>query len=272
MSFHKFLSYDPYLSFAEGQQGFQDKVFLRSDGSPCESWHGKNLDGKDYLSTIWRLGRDAYATIARKLGEQPSAEFFEATATEIRALEKELLPTIQTLIERGQLALHEDRDSPALGDLNDIADAPDGWFTEVYMRIIIPCVVSGVIAEAEAPDFESLLLAAAVLYVDDYIIAKQLARGADIAFELVATNIASAKLYRETIDAAKTAVSANGRRSANERHRSTNALKEKALAEWDREGSRYSGMAAFARHRHKIYEVTERTLYSWVQTHRKTKI
>lgn len=272
MSFHKFLSYDPYLSFAEGQHGFQDKVFLRSDGSPCESWYGKNLDGKDYLSTIWRLGRDAYATIARKLGEQPSVDFFEATAAEIRALEKELLPTIQALIERGQLALHEDRDSPAVDDLSAITDAPDGWLTEIYMRITIPCVVSGVIAEADAPDFESLLLAAAVLYIDDYIIAKQLANGADIAFDLIATNIASAKLYRETIDAAKSAVSANSRRSANERHKGTNALKEKALTEWDHEGSKYSGMAAFARHRHKTYEVTERTLYSWVQKHRKAQI
>ena len=124
MSFHRFQSFDPYLSFAEGQRGFQERIFIHPDGEPSECWYGKDKDGKGYLSSMWRIGRDAYATIAAKVGEQPTAEFFHETAIDIQELEKELLPTIQNLIESGKLALLEDRDSPPVADLCALTDAP----------------------------------------------------------------------------------------------------------------------------------------------------
>ncbi|HCA00440.1 MAG TPA: hypothetical protein DEO97_18835 [Pseudomonas sp.] len=273
MSFHRFQAFDPYLTFAEGERGFREKIFLQADGTPSETaWYGKSRDGKGYLSSMWRIGRDAYARVAERAGEQPTAGYFEEVASDIQKFERELAPELQRLVQSGTLKLQEDRDAEPITDLSAaIADAPDGWLTEVYMRIIMPGVVSRVVPEEEAPDFEGLLSAAAVLYLDDYIIANQIGRGVDIASELVMVNLTSAKLYRETVDAAKEAVSALGRRSASAAHKATNELKGRALSEWDQSGHTYSGMAAFARHRHKAYEVTERTLYGWVREHRKAK-
>ncbi|UPQ84771.1 hypothetical protein M0M42_10490 [Pseudomonas knackmussii] len=273
MSFHRFQAFDPYLTFAEGERGFREKIFLRADGTPSETaWYGESRDGKGYLSSMWRVGRDAYARVAAKAGEQPTAAYFEEVAADIQKLERDLAPEIQRLVQTGTLKLFEDRDAEPLTDLSAaIEDAPDGWLTEVFMRVVMTGVVSRVITEEETADFEGLLSAAAVLYLDDYIIANQIGRGVDIASELVMVNFTSAKLYRETVDAAKEAVSAVGRRSASAAHKATNALKGKALSEWDQSGHTYSGMAAFARHRHKAYEVTERTLYGWVREHRRAK-
>ena len=59
--------------------------------------------------------------------------------------------------------------------------------------------------------------------------------------------------------------------AASARHKDTNAQKAEALSEWDCIGHTFSGMAAFARHKHKNYQVTERTLYGWVRDHRKAQ-
>lgn len=56
------------------------------------------------------------------------------------------------------------------------------------------------------------------------------------------------------------------------RHKDTTEQKGPALAEWDANGQKYSSAASFARHRHKTYGITERTLYGWVRDHRKTNI
>ncbi|WP_314020187.1 hypothetical protein [Stutzerimonas degradans] len=68
---------------------------------------------------------------------------------------------------------------------------------------------------------------------------------------------------------AKKKVSLAARRAASARHKDTNQQRLAALAEWDVSGENYSGMAAFARHRHKAFGVTENTLYRWVRDHRK---
>lgn len=70
---------------------------------------------------------------------------------------------------------------------------------------------------------------------------------------------------------AKKKVSLAARRAADARHKDTNRQRLAALEEWDASGENYSGMAAFARHRHKTYGINERTLYSWVRDHRKAK-
>ncbi|HBN8473779.1 hypothetical protein ACM75G_06355 [Pseudomonas aeruginosa] len=273
MGFHRFMTFDPFLTFAEGERGFLEKIFLCADGSPTEAaWYGKEHDGKGYLSSLWRIGRDAYSSITEKLGEQPSTAFFEATAKNIQELEKELVPVLQNLVESDVLHLLEERDDPPVTDIRRvIEDAPDGWLTEVYMRIVMPSVVSGDIAEEDAPDFEELLLVTAVMYLDDCIIADQVGRAKDDAFELVSVNVASAKLYRQSIIAAKEALSAAGRRSASARHQTTNKQKNAALREWVEYGEKVSSMAAFARARHKDFGVTERTLYGWIRSHRKAK-
>lgn len=272
MSFYGFMAFDPYLSFAEGERGFREKIFLRADGTPTATWYDVRHDGKGYLSSLWRIGRDAYATITEREGWQPSRAYFKEAAAHIRELEKDFAPQVQRLIDDGQLTLFEDRDSPAVTDLaRTLEDAPDGWLLEVFMRIVRPSVVSGHIAEDDLPDFELLLLIVAILYLDYYIIAENLdAADLDVFSELVQVNIASAKLYRETVNTVNEAVSALGRRSAKARHAPTNQQKAAALAAWDAHGANVSSMAAFARTRHKEFGVTERTLYEWVRDHRKT--
>lgn len=64
---------------------------------------------------------------------------------------------------------------------------------------------------------------------------------------------------------AKKKVSLAARKAAIARHKEHHDGKASALAEWDANGDSYSSLAAFARHRHKAYEVTERTLYEWVR-------
>lgn len=273
MSFRGFQTFDPYLSFAEGERGYREKVFLRADGTPTETaWYGHEHDGNGYLSAIWRIGRDAYAILASRTGYEPKLKDFKEIAVAIKELEKDIAPMVQPMIDDGRLVLHEHRDAPPVASLAaTLEDAPDGWMLEVFMRMVRPSVVSGDLKDEDLPDFEGFLSAAAILYLDDYIIAAQLGHEVETAFELIMVNISSAKLYRETVEAARAAVSSVGRRSAGERHKATNSQKVKALGEWDETGHTYSGMAAFARHRHKSFEVTERTLYSWVRDHRKAK-
>ncbi|MCZ4322738.1 hypothetical protein [Pseudomonas anguilliseptica] len=62
--------------------------------------------------------------------------------------------------------------------------------------------------------------------------------------------------------------SRQARKLAEFRHKVTNKLKADACLEWAENGEKYSGMAAFARHRHKAYSVTERTMYGWVREFR----
>lgn len=68
---------------------------------------------------------------------------------------------------------------------------------------------------------------------------------------------------------AMTERSAAARKAAIASHKEMRENKSAALSEWDARGTAFSGMAAFARHRHKAYDVTERTLYRWVSEHRK---
>lgn len=273
MSFDGFMAFDPYLSFAEGEQGFRDRIFLRKDGTPTATWYNSQHDGKGYLSSLWRIGREAYAAIAVKAEGQPTLEYFKEAAAYIRELEKDLMPQIQQLIDDGRLTLFEDRDSPAVTDVErTLEDAPDGWLLEVFMRAVRPSVVSGHIDADELPDFETLLLIVSILYLDDYIIAENLdSADLDMFYDLVHTNIASAALYRETVAAAKEAISALGRRSAKARHSPTNQQKANLLAEWDATASAYESRADFARIVSQREGIKYRTLYEWIAGHDRDK-
>lgn len=271
MSLDGFLAYDPYLSFAEGSRGFQDRIFLRTDGKPSAAWYGDLDDGKGYLSSLWRIGREAYATIAKKIDGQPTLQFFKDAADYIRELEKDYLPAVRGLIEDGRLTLmSEDLDDPVVADLaRALEGAQDGWVLNCVMRTVRPSIIAGQIDVDDCPDFELLLLILALFFLDDYIIAENIgAAGLDMNQDLVQDNIASAILYRETVGAAKAALSAQGRKSAKARHSPNNQRKAAALKAWDAYGANVSSMAAFARARHREFEVTERTLYGWIRDHR----
>ena len=271
MSFDGFLAFDPFLSFGEGQRGFEEKIFLRSDGVPTATWYDRGHDGKEYLPSMWRIGRDAYAIVASRMDRQPTAEDFLKIAAHIRQFEAGCAPLMQKKIDDASLVLHEDRDSPPVENITENAKvAPDGWVTEVYMRMMIPSVISGDVAAEEIPDFEEFLSAAAVLYLDDYLIAENIGvANLDLYHHFVQVNLSSAKMYRESLKAAREARSSNGRKSAEARHKEGNTQKKAALHEWDTSGHTYSSIAAFARLKHKAYGVTERTLNGWVADHRK---
>ncbi|WP_144411512.1 hypothetical protein [Azotobacter chroococcum] len=92
MSFDGFMTFDPYLTFAEGERGFQERIFLRADGTPTATWYDLRHDGHGYLSSLWRTGCDAYATVAEKAGAQPTAGYFKAAAAYLREFERECTP------------------------------------------------------------------------------------------------------------------------------------------------------------------------------------
>lgn len=61
------------------------------------------------------------------------------------------------------------------------------------------------------------------------------------------------------------------RKAAQARHNHSNQQKVAALKLWDAYGENVSSVAAFARARHRDFDVTERTLADWIRAHRKTK-
>ncbi|WP_425328000.1 hypothetical protein [Pseudomonas nitroreducens] len=70
---------------------------------------------------------------------------------------------------------------------------------------------------------------------------------------------------------AKTKMSLAARKAAHISHKGHREGRSAAQADWDENGAAYSSMAAFARHRHKEYGVTDRTLYGWIRDHRKAR-
>ncbi|WP_434775600.1 hypothetical protein [Pseudomonas oryzihabitans] len=58
--------------------------------------------------------------------------------------------------------------------------------------------------------------------------------------------------------------SEHARNAAVARHKETNSVKEKIIAHWRENQASYSSRAAYARHHHRSYSVTERTLYKWI--------
>ncbi|UGV31695.1 hypothetical protein LO767_04130 [Halopseudomonas aestusnigri] len=65
--------------------------------------------------------------------------------------------------------------------------------------------------------------------------------------------------------------SENARDLARLRHEETNSQRAQAIKDWDANGTNVSSMAAFARARHRDFGVTERTLYTWIRDHQRTK-
>lgn len=268
----KFLTFDPYLTFAEGERGFREKIFLDSDGIPTSSWHSSGHDGRGYLTSLWRAGREAYAIVADRLEKQPTAEDFKEINADIGEIEKHWLPHIQRAIDEGRIVVKEYGGSPMISMELAEEGSPNGSVLCIVEKIITPSVISGDTSAEKAYDFEAFFSAAGVLHIDLYIVAKQMnALEMDDYHHSAQACFSLAKRYRQTVDASKAAVSAMGRRSANARHKPTNQLKAAAVAAWDARGDQYSGMAAFARHHHKKYEVTERTLYAWIREYRNAK-
>lgn len=269
-----FSTFDPYLTFAEGERGYTEKIFVRADGTPTEAhWYGSSRDGKGYLTTIWRLGRNAYSVIAERLERQPTIDDFKEISEEINKLEKDYMPLVQTIINDGKLIVTNESDSSPVSDLSiALKDADASWFTELLMRVCREGVITGELDTNILPDFEALLYACAILHLDDYIIAEQLSsRDLDLNNELIHRNIASAELYKETISVAKGAISAMGRRFARSRHKETNNQKAAAQADWAANGHAFSSRTAFARNNHRKYDVTERTLCEWIADYEKSK-
>lgn len=170
-----FQTFDPYLTFAKGERGFREKIFLQTDGNSTEAaWYGAERSGEGYLSSIWQIGRDAYAVVAEKLGKEPTTDDFKEIARDIRQLETDLIPHCQSLLDIGMIRIESEDASPIASLTAALEDVYDGWLTEVFMQTVRPAVIAGHIADSDLPDFEGLLSALAVMHVDSFIIASQL--------------------------------------------------------------------------------------------------
>lgn len=274
MTSKHFLTFDPFMSFDESSNGYKEKIFLRADGQPTETrWYGESRNGKGYLNSLWRAGRDAYATLAEKCDTELTADFFEENLIAIAELEKNLIPHLQQLSDDGILHLRLSGEADVVENVTSaLGEACRGAVADVFMRCLMPLTIAGDLPGGEVEDFESIFLIVAISHIDSCIVADQIGADMSEALEQVMNNIASAKLYRETIDAAKGAVSAAGRRSAKARHFSNNQQRATALADWEAEGHNFSSMRAFARECYKRYDVTDfTTVYNWLREHRKSK-
>ncbi len=274
MSFSGFLAVDPFLTFAEGELGFKEKLFIGLDGVPSDkSWYGEEWNGMQSLPSVWRLGREAYVVVAKKMGRNPTIEDFKDTYKEILAIEAEFAPVAQSWIDEGVLVLYSSADEPPIKDLaSAMADAPLGWLLEVYMRATRDSVVSGEISADKFPDFEGLLAAIAVMYVDSCVIARHIdGRGLDEAIDIVQTNLASANLYRECISSVNLALGARAKKASKSRHESMNLLKASLVDEWERSKHEYDSRADFARIVARLHGVKERTLYEWIGKYEQSK-
>ena len=272
MTPYGFQTFDPYLTFAKGERGFREKLFLQTDGNSTEAaWYGAERSGEGYLSSIWQIGRDAYAVVAEKLGKEPKTDDFKEIARDIRQLETDLIPHCQSLVDIGMIHIESEDGSPIASLTAALEDVYDGWLTEVFMQTVRPAVIAGHISDSDLPDFEGLLSALAVMHVDSYIIASQLGHDTDEAFSNVMKYFTSARLYGETVSAAKEAISANGKRSAKVRHATTNQIKDALLIEWDATHAEYDSRADFARIISAREKMKERTLYDWITAHEKKK-
>lgn len=272
---NRFQTFDPFMSFDKSGHGFREKVFLKADGkSATPARYEESRDRSAYLSSLWRMGREAYATLGEKYGDELTTDFFEANLAAIKELERSLIPAIQGFVDGGSLTLRARGDYDAVEDVTQLLDEGSrGTVAEVFMRCLIPLVIAGEIAGDEVADFEGVFLTIAISNIDDCLVANHIGHDASGALELVMSNIASATLYRETIDAAKGALSAAARRSAEARHRSNSQQRAAALADWEAEGHNFSSMRAFARECYKRYEVKDfTTVYNWVREHRKNKV
>lgn len=273
MRYRSFMTFDPYLSFAEGERGFLEKIFVMADGTPTETRYNGG-DGRDYLKSLWRTGRAAYKVIAEREGNQPTKETFDEIAVGIEDIEKDFTPAMRDLIKGGQLVLVEDVDSSPTSDIeSSIENAPVGWILDIYMNMARSALASGEMSLDEFPDFEALQLALAVIHIDNYIIAHHLGSDLDAFFEEIQSHVSSASLYKATIEVAKQTASAIGRRSARSRHREGNKQKAAAVADWESEGHKFSSMRAFSRECFKRYGVTDfMTVYNWLREHKKSKV
>lgn len=267
MSFSGFLAVDPYLTFAEGEQGFKEKLFIGLDGVPSDkSWYGKEWGGRPSLPSVWRLGREAYVVVAKKLGRNPTLQDFKEIHGEILEIEQELSPVVQNWIDTDVLVLYSDADKlPVKNLVLEMQDAPLGWLLEVFMRVSKDSVVSGEISADKLPDFEGALAAIAVMYVDSCVIASHIdGRGLDEAVDIVQMNLSSAKLYRECIDTVSLALGSRAKKASNSRHASTNALKAELVREWIESKHEYKSRADFVRIIARVHGIKERTLYEWI--------
>lgn len=274
MSFSGFLAVDPYLTFADGESGFKEKLFIGLDGVPSDkSWYGKEWNGRPSLPSVWRLGREAYVLVSKKLGWNPSVQDFKNIYKEIIEVEKKFAPVAQNWIDAGVLVLYSDADEPPVKTLiTEMHDAPLGWLLEVFMRAAKDSVISGEIAADKFPDFEKLLSAIAVMHVDSCVIARHIdGRGLDEAIDIVQTNLSSAKLYKECIASASLALGSRAKKASNSRHAPTNALKAKLVNEWVESRQEYKSRADFVRIVARVHGIKERTLYEWIGQYEQTQ-
>lgn len=148
---------------------------------------------------------------------------------------------------------------------------------QAYQQGRIYSAISGVLFSGQSNLEDEATIEALLLYQLDRLVGAYKAQDIERSIHLfsdiceIKTLLAEINMENELMAHADFERSKAARARARLRHKDTEEQRPAALAEWDAHGSSYSSMAAFARHRHKAYEVTERTLYGWIRDHRKGK-
>ena len=261
------VKFDPVLSFDENHEGYEKKMFVSPTGSPLSA-----VVGAERYSGLWRIGREAYASLSEKQNKKIPTSLLCNYAEQILKIEELGEPIIQALVDRQSLTIKPDIDSPAVFNIKEFIKSEDyleGWLLEIEAKVWLgiatmsPKVLNGL------PDYESLLYAGCLLWMDDAIFALETGATDGLAHSIVHSALSSANHYRDTKKTIESAPKFRARTTAEARHKGTNEQRTIAIKEWEEKNSEFSSMAAFARYRCKEYGVTERTLYGWISKHKK---
>lgn len=268
MKIPRLLAYDPLLSFADGEKGNVQKTFINSEGRPPSSRYESSVE---HTSTVWREGKKTYQAIVEIIGTQPGAEELQEIYKDVREFEKQ----IATAFDTQGIHTHDVSGQRIESVTEILEEYTTGAVLEMFATFIQGHSISIFEDNESAPEevrIDLWLYVCALFSLDDYIIAEFMdGRGLDEAASFFYGFLKSAELYRQTIEAAKTALSAAGRKSANARHAVTNELKARLLEEWDAQKHEYKNRADFARIVSRREKMKERTLYEWIAQHERNK-
>ncbi|MEA9997192.1 hypothetical protein QN382_03540 [Pseudomonas sp. 10B1] len=261
--------FDPVLSFDENHEGYDKKIFVSPDGSPLNA-----IDGAERYSGLWKIGREAYALLNKKHNKKISRSSLHGYAEQILIVENQGKPIIQSLINSGHFVVKSDIDSPPILEVGEYTDSDDyieGWLLEIQSKVWLGIATMDSKVLNGLPDYESLLYAECLLWMDDAIISLETGATDGLALSIVQSALYAAKHYRDTKNTIESAPTFRAKKTAEARHKNTNEQKTIAIKEWNQRSDEFSSMAAFARYRCKEYGVTERTLYNWISKRDKIK-
>lgn len=166
----------------------------------------------------------------------------------------------------------------SVGKILEWAKEEDGFNEEAFLQgriyeVILNCIFPGYLGQPEDDE----ILEGLMLFQLDRLVGAYRKENLEAVMHIY-TDICAMKELTARVDLSYLNAQSINRIKSDEardraklRHQHTNELRAKAVEEWDTRGGEFSSMSAFARHRHKAYDVTERSLYNWIRHHQGNK-